>query len=380
MKKEDWKTEYETDFMTDEQILDSNSREQHHEQWRNPFHDYIDSFDLYHDVTERRQPTAEEKDRLDRYLQDLGNLFAGSNIRWHIDGAMNISLLKGEYIGVHKDIDISTDEDDLQKLDELLGSRGFGLFLSEQPEFDGMNKMIRSSPADVRQNHIRHVIIARVNPEGEIIQGKNLNFLDVHILRKNASGQTITEESAAFPESWQEPKTIMFKGVNLNLSHPGEVVYHKMRQGWPDFRKYDEADLRTLAQSGALGLADLEEISQLLNIEIGERQKLAENVANIVYEGYQRDSDMREAEVHAAIISYPTFKKRWGDPQFDDVISDLAEKISREDNKTLERITAIIAVVFAAENFYKSQFAALKKLKVWIQETESLKNVREGIK
>ncbi len=79
---------------------------------------------------ERRTPTPEEKERMDASLVQLGKIFGSSNTRWHIDGALNISLMKGEYIGIHKDVDISIEKDEIEKVDGQLARNGYGLFLS----------------------------------------------------------------------------------------------------------------------------------------------------------------------------------------------------------------------------------------------------------
>ncbi len=42
---------------------------------------------------------------------------------------MNISLMKGEYIGAHKDIDVTLDPNDLPAIEKYLFERGYVLFM-----------------------------------------------------------------------------------------------------------------------------------------------------------------------------------------------------------------------------------------------------------
>jgi hypothetical protein len=170
---------------------------------------------------------------MDRYLRDLGNLLKDSDVRWNIDGALNISLMRGQYIGVHRDIDISLEEEDLEKLDEALGKKGYGIFLSENLPDDpeGKRKLERVGVTAARNEQNRHLVIAKINEQGAITPGEQLNYLDVHLIRRGKDGRTMAGEGVAMPESWDEARAVEFNGTELRLSHPAKVAYYKLRQG-----------------------------------------------------------------------------------------------------------------------------------------------------
>lgn len=119
------------EMMTSEQKIGSETRERFKFQERDPFDDFMEHIDQN---AERRAPTPEEKQRMDANLIKLGKVFEGSDIKWHIDGALTISLIKGEYIGIHKDVDISIEQGELEKVDGQLERSGYGLFLSYQKD------------------------------------------------------------------------------------------------------------------------------------------------------------------------------------------------------------------------------------------------------
>ena len=92
------------------------------------------------DHLDRRPPTPEEREKMDRELIDLGNLMKDSNVWWQLDGALNISLSEGDYIGVHRDIDVSFLREDIPKLETYLKERGYGLFLFKREGEPGAKK------------------------------------------------------------------------------------------------------------------------------------------------------------------------------------------------------------------------------------------------
>ncbi len=86
------------EMMTPKQREASEIREKFMFQERDPFDDFLEHIDQN---AERREPTSEEKTRMDNNLIKLGQIFSDSNLNWQLDGALNISLMKGEYIGIH---------------------------------------------------------------------------------------------------------------------------------------------------------------------------------------------------------------------------------------------------------------------------------------
>src|SRR3989339_1690313 len=68
----------------------------------------------------RKEATPEQAKEMDKRMAELGVAFAGSKLNWHLDGALNISLLAGKYIGYHKDVDVSVEQGELAQLEAQL--------------------------------------------------------------------------------------------------------------------------------------------------------------------------------------------------------------------------------------------------------------------
>lgn len=231
-------------------------------QRREPFPDFMEHVD---ENMMRRAPTPEEKAQMDANIIQLGKLFEGTDAKWHIDGALNISLLKGEYIGIHKDIDVSVEEVDLEKFEKHLATSGYGLFLTypsntKQPEGEHMYE--RVSGKDFLGGRKGGLMICAVDESGDIQEQnvKPLNFIDVHPIRRNESGSPLGWGNTELPNKWFEAKNTTFQGQQINLSHPAKVAYFKLHQGRP----YDLEDLRTLTETGKLTSNDVDDIERTI--------------------------------------------------------------------------------------------------------------------
>ena len=95
------------EMMTPEQKEASEIRERFQFQEHDPFSNFLEQIDKN---DERREPSPDEKIKMDNRLKELGRIFSNSSIMWQLDGAMNISLMAGKYIGIHKDTDISVEQ------------------------------------------------------------------------------------------------------------------------------------------------------------------------------------------------------------------------------------------------------------------------------
>ena len=119
-------------MMTDEQREASRIREKYYEQEQPPWEPYDE---LHLDKNFKRiPPTPEQTQEMDQRLSELSKLFEGSGLRWHLDGAINISAMRGDYIGYHKDVDISIEKEDLAALESWLLKKGYAFFCPEQKE------------------------------------------------------------------------------------------------------------------------------------------------------------------------------------------------------------------------------------------------------
>jgi hypothetical protein len=244
--------------------------------------DAFDDFAAHIDSNfERRKPTPEEVKQMDVNLAKLGKLFAGSDIGWQLDGGLNISLLKGEYIGVHKDIDISIEEGDLVKFYDTLKQNGYGLFLSyprNSREPKGKYVMERVRDLKPLENKRGELMIAAVDEQGKI-RDESFNFPDVHLVKRNRAGRPTGWGGVELPEKWFEARAIELNGTKIHLSHPAKVAYFKLH----DTRNYDLTDLRALADTGEITPSDVAEIERVINAE-----NMARRVATNIRTGRKR--------------------------------------------------------------------------------------------
>ncbi len=117
-------------MMTDEQHKDSEIRAKNWEQEQSPWETFEDeNIDANF---ERKLATSEQIERMDKSLKELGHVFEGSNLNWRLDGALNISLMNGKYIGNHKDVDISVEKEELAELENQLLKNGYGLKIKKK--------------------------------------------------------------------------------------------------------------------------------------------------------------------------------------------------------------------------------------------------------
>ena len=338
------------------------------------FHDFMDSNDLYRDTTERRQPSIQEKERMDRYLTDLGNLLKDSDVRWNIDGALNISLMRGQYIGVHRDIDISVEEEDLEKLDEALGKKGYGIFLSENLPDDpeGKRKLERAAATAAKNEQNRHLVIAKINEQGFITPGEQLNYLDVHLIRRGKDGRAMAGEGIAMPKSWDEARAVEFNGTELRLSHSAKVAYYKLRQGRDgqqrQGRAYDTNDLKLLAESGSLTLEHVNEVEVLLQEEQAARKELVKNGISAL------KPEMDAGEIYNVMAGNPEVK-----PVLESIkpaLESLSKEIADNPNQAFE----LALKYFGRQEFYKDQLSRAGLLRQWIKDNNEIQETRQRLK
>ena len=228
------------DHMTSEQKSDSEFRVKNWEQEQAPWVPFDD--DDIDENFERKPATPEQKEDMDRRLAELADAFEGSDINWHMDGALNVSLMNGGYIGNHKDVDLSIEKNELAKLEAQLLKKGFGLFLSRTEDKTKNKVMRRAGHADFADSDTEHMLIAAIDENGQIRRDKSLNFVDTHIVERNADGQALGNSGVVIPDKWTKPYPVEFQGKSINLSHPGKVLYYKLHQG----RGYDTTDIQRL--------------------------------------------------------------------------------------------------------------------------------------
>ena len=250
---------------------------------------------------ERRQPTAAEKERMDRELVTLGTILKDSGIWWQIDGGLNVSLLQDHYIGVHKDIDVSFQRKDIAKLEQVLAQQGYGLFLYKVEDVpDGTQQHIlrRVGAEGFKKTGFWRYDIHAIDESGTVRPTDHLTWLDVHVVERDQEGKPYYDEyeQTIMPEEWLNTKEMQFHGVPLKLSNPARFLYFKMFFG----RAYDEKDIEQYVKLGAVTLHDLATVERVMqqNFDtIGRREDIMQRLAPEI-SGILHDIHTPETVVH----------------------------------------------------------------------------------
>jgi len=348
-------------MMTDEQKEASEIRSENYEQEQPPWEDFSEKID---ENFIRKPPSSEAIEKMDKSLEELGQVFDGSNSNWHLDGALNISLMNNEYIGEHKDVDISVEKDELEAIEAHLLKNGYGFFLS-QTEDKSQNKIMRRVDfKDFNDSDNEHMLIAAIDENGKIRRDKSLNFVDVHIINRNEEGTALSILETPLPEKWTQPQPMEFHGKQINLSHPGKVLYYKLHQG----RDYDATDAIKLIETGKITEEDIDDIQKVHEEEfsssIDRGSKIFNNIAGLI------NSDMNTDEIFNAMQNQPEFKKR-GD--MDEGLKKLAEKISESDDKSSDNMLNTAIIMFGVEEKNNQERQNLSELRQRVKDAQKLK-------
>ncbi len=225
----------------------------------------------------RRISTPEDRKEMDTKLNLLSDLLSGAPVRWQLDGALNISLLKGDYIGVHKDVDLFVEPEDLEALEEHLYKQGYAFFLTVGHEDPNKKGMVWATASEIREAKEDRSLVA-IDAKGEINFDHPLNFIDIHLVKRNVEGKPLGYEQVQLPESWYMPKPFTYQGKKFFLSHPAKLAYFKLHYGRP----YDLVDLQELAATGTLTLEDMDTIEEILRKEEEIAKQCIESVVRRV--------------------------------------------------------------------------------------------------
>lgn len=273
-------------IMTPEQAEASKIRERYHVQVLDPFDDFIENMDQ---DDGRRPATEKEKEQMDKNLITLGKIFKNCYTNWHLDGALNISLANRKYIGVHKDIDISIEKNELEKTETELEKNGYAFFLSHC-DANGKNIMERINAQNSANDNLKHLMIAKINEQGKILTDEPLNFIDTHLVKRNEQGKPIGYAGVELPEEWFKAKPIDFKGEQINLSHPAKVAYFKVHSG----RKYDQTDLYNFIEKNNLSFSDIKSVEKIFNDETKARENQVREIFGEVAEKIKDGMDKNQ--------------------------------------------------------------------------------------
>ncbi len=353
-------------MMTPEQKAASEERAANKVQERRPFFDEQAHFtpDL-----DRKPPTPEQRERMDAELRQLGDLFAGSDLRWQLDGAINISLLTGDYIGVHKDVDVSVEKDDLGKLDGVLEKNGYGLFISrlkDEKDWDSDRIMERVSGSRLTGDPAEHTMIAAIDDKGKLRGGQELDFVDLHVVRRDADGDPVGPFGQSLPAEWYEPTKMEFQGREINVSNPALVAYFKTREGRP----YDMKDVRRLIDADKLSTADVAGVAAAIERDVQSRR---DKVTSVVGESLTAMSGKFDAgKFVQAFMEHPYVAGRYtekDDPQ----LKVLEERLSGMEVPDRKKIAATLIEVFNLDAYENEQRGKIRQLEAFAKEHDDRK-------
>lgn len=302
----------------------------HKYQDRNAFGDFLGGGEV-------REPTPEEREEIERSLDRLAEIFNGLDCNWQLDGAINISALnEGDFIRVHKDIDVSIEDADLEKIDAHLKKKGYGLFISypKDPEDPNSPMTMERVHADDLRASEAHPMIAAVEPDGKLREGGVLNFVDTHVIKRDADGDPVGLGGAKLPEKWFVPRVEHAAKGPLHLAHPAKVAFFKLH----DDRSYDMKDLERLAELDALTEEDLKDIRSAFEAENDALKAEREAVMDDVIGRMAPDADYDG--IVKAFMANPAIGK--GNDEAPPIIREIARAVAAVGTRTPERIKEAI--------------------------------------
>ena len=354
-----------TDLEKNEVEYESTMLIQDQEPWK-PF----DSKNIGED-SKRLPASPEQIKKMDQKLKDLSVLFNGFD-KWHLDGALNISLLKKEYIGNHKDVDLSVERSDLKDLEIFLEKKGYDLFLSQDKK-EGYNIktiMRRVSSVGMR-NYKGHPMICALGEKGKIDDSKNLNYVDLHVVDRDANNLPILTSGVNCPEEWTKNYLVTKEGQKINLSHPAKVLYYKLNQG----RNYDSTDLDRLLELDVIKESDIDEIKSIYEKEFVKKRELIFSLCDKITQKIK--PEMEGDAIFEKIKELEEFKDK---NEMDESLKLFANEIVKLKEKSPESVFNLATTMFNVEGKNQEKISRLERMGQAIRDEEKLKNIRNEIK
>lgn len=207
--------------------------------------------------------TKERKLQIITMLCELERLFDCSGLSWVVDGGLSVSILRGDFIGEHRDLDLAVEEFQLKRLQEWIERKGYGLFvtLGVQSRETMIMKRVDWKEFSTADTYLFWIIA--VDENGLIQKEKPLSFINVHIIRRDKHGIPLSGGGKELPVHWFYHEAVEFQGNFLNVASPLKTAYYKLRS----LRNYDLTDLRHMFESGLISHQNIEEIESVLNAE-----------------------------------------------------------------------------------------------------------------
>jgi len=328
----------------------------------------------------RRLPASSEQiEIMDQRLKDLSALFDGFD-KWHLDGALNISLLKKEYIGNHKDVDLSVERNDLKDLEVFLEKKGYGFFLSQnekdnnEEDDDNKEKVMRRVNHIGMKNYEGHPMICALGEKGKIDYSKSLNYVDLHIIDRDANNSPLLTSGVNCPEKWAKSYPIEKDGQKINLSHPAKVLYYKLNQG----RNYDSTDVDQLLELGVVKEDDIKEIKSIYEKEFIKKRESHHVLCDKINK--KINSEMKGEEIFKKIKELEEFKNKDKKEEIDESLRLFSNEISKLKDKSPENIFNLATALFEVEEKNQEKISGLEKMRQVIRDREQYLKIINKIK
>lgn len=368
--------------MTPEQKAASEERAAFKYQERAPFSDEIGK--SFIETAERRQPTDEERRNMDQDMADLSQMTVGSDTRWSIDGARNISLMRGDYIGVHKDVDISIEAEDLSKLDASLAKDGYGLFISYPKDAanpHGQKIIERMGASGLARHEGGDAVIMAIESNGKLRETKGLNAIDVHVVKRDAEGHPVGPEgNNTLPDKWYEPQPTSYQGHELNISHPAKVAYFKLRQDRP----YDLMDLKPLVESGKLTDEDIQDVEEAVENDFASRRQKGERIVSEMAARLKPEMGMED--IRKAIAENPYMTKKLAgttDPaerrKMEAAIRSIAKSLADPRERSVEKFRDTLFSTFGVAEAEAKMRDKVRQLRAWRENGDKMDEARRQL-
>lgn len=226
------------------------------------------------DASERPPATPETKEKMDRELIALGNLMKDFKGWWQLDGALNMSLRQGQYIGIHADVDVSVLRKDIAELQEYLRERGYGFFRMNKKMEPDKKIFQRVGAAMFHKTETDWDLLLRfaaIDEQGKIRTDADLPAIEVAIIETDEENRPLNRFGVSMPKKWMRGETVNFHGVSMHLSNPARFLFNKI--WFFEYRPYDKKDLELFAKSGAITLADVQEVKKVMEPTLQEIQR-----------------------------------------------------------------------------------------------------------
>jgi len=199
---------------------------------------------------ESLEPNSERAQEIDKELATVATLFEGENINWRLDGAINISLRRGEYYREHKDLDISILDNDVPQFFDASRRKGYAIYYVDPSETmpvakeQGYVKAESVTPEDVSAGKKKLILLRR---DGDSYDFNS--YIDVHVLEKNEGGKIIEYPGITLPDEVAiSTESVQKESKDVPLQPAVVTAHHKLWSslGRPTLNQVENYDLKDL--------------------------------------------------------------------------------------------------------------------------------------